>query len=225
MTSIHSVPARRPTLLLAAVATLAAAAPAAVQAQASHRLPPAPTVTMTVDELVAMQQRAPTPRGPTVSLPISGTPQIVPPQPAPLPVEVATYGGAPRPLSPEAAAIAASASAGIAQGSVAVIEAIGEVGFGSQSATLDAEAQAQVQALAGQLRQRLGAQPSARVRIAPRYQMGLEKDAMVERRGQVLASALVAAGVPASRIQVESDITGRRDAGGRRSRVELLLLR
>ena len=83
----------------------------------------------------------------------------------------------------------------------------------------------QLAALASQLRQRLGAQPSARVRIAPRYQMGLEKDVMVERRGQALVGALVAAGVPASRIQVETDITGRRDAGGRRSRVELLLIR
>lgn len=223
MTPTRLAAAPRSALLLAAAAL--AVVPAAVQAQSSHRLPPAPTVTMTVDELVAMQQRAPTPRGPTVSLPLSGTPQIVPPKPAPLPVEVATYGAAPRPLSPEAAAIAASASAGVAQGSVSVIEAIGEVGFSSQSATLDPDAQAQLAALASQLRQRLGAQPSARVRIAPRYQMGLEKDVMVERRGQALVGALVAAGVPASRIQVETDITGRRDAGGRRSRVELLLIR
>lgn len=224
MTSIRLTSARRSALILAAAAAVSIV-PVAVQAQAGHRLPPAPTVTMTVDELVAMQQRVPVPRGPTVSLPLSGTPQIVPPRPAALPVEVATYGSVPRALSPQAASIAASASAGVAQGSVAVIEAIGEVGFGSHSATLDPDARAQVAALAGQLTQRLGSQPSARVRVAPRYQIGSEKDVMVERRGQALVGALVAAGIPASRIEVESDITGRRDAGGRRTRVELLLLR
>lgn len=190
-----------------------------------HSLPSAPTVTMTVEELVAMQQRAPAPRGPTVRLPLSGSPQIEPLRPASAPVEVANYAAVPRPVSDEAAAIAASASAGLASGSVAVVEAIGEVGFSSHSATLDPAAQAQVAALAGQLTQRLGALPSARVRVAPRYQIGAEKDRMVERRGAALKSALVAAGIPASRIEVETDVTGRRDAGGRRTRVELLMLR
>lgn len=216
----------RRTAALAAVIAVGAASPVcSAEPLVVHSLPQAPTVTMTVEELVAMQQRAPAPRGPTVRLPLAGSPQIVPPKPAPLPVEVANYGAVPRPVSPEAAAVAASVSTGLASGSVAVVEAIGEVGFSSHSATLDPTAQAQVTALAGQLNRRLGSMPSARVRVAPRYQIGAEKDRMVEQRGDALKRALVAAGIPASRIEVDTDVTGRRDAGGRRTRVELLMLR
>jgi len=134
---------------------------------------------------------------------------------------------APAPASSPTPAIDASTPAPQPHvpGAVEVAESLAEIGFDAHSATLTAAARGRVLALAAEVQPRLASMPGTMLRLAGHYHIE-EKSILEGLRSAAIRDALVAAGIPASRIRIDAvSDARRRDGSGRRVSVQFLMTR